>query len=220
MAPVAPHDRPAAPPAPSRQTATLNITNPVTRPVSQDVVRGSIPLWRTQIAVISATGGLDFPLRAGCRVARMLSILRMGNRAPKPAVIAKTVLAEPTPAPAPPSAVQLPAASSDSAIAIPVSDTTAVGDDVNQVVLNLNATEKTWLSITSDGKVLFSGILEPSQTKILHGHDEAKIKVGNAGGLEVRWNGKPIGPIGPRGQVRVIKFTPENFQIMSPSTTL
>jgi len=99
--------------------------------------------------------------------------------------------------------------------------TTTTGDDgVNHVVLNLSATEKTWLSITSEGKQIFSGVLEPSQTKTLTGLEMAKLKVGNAGGLEVRWNGKPIGPIGPRGQVRVVLFTPENFQILMPSQTM
>jgi hypothetical protein len=87
-------------------------------------------------------------------------------------------------------------------------------DGINRVVLNLAATEKTWLSITSDGKQVFSGILEPSQTKVLTGMDIAKVKVGNAGGLEVRWNGKPIGPIGSRGEVREVLFTPENFEIL------
>jgi cytoskeletal protein RodZ len=97
--------------------------------------------------------------------------------------------------------------------------TTETGPDgVNHVVLNLSATETTWLSITSEGKNIFSGILEPSQTKTLRASDVAKMKVGNAGGLDVRWNGKSIGPIGPRGQVRVVLFTPENFQIL-PSTT-
>jgi cytoskeleton protein RodZ len=98
--------------------------------------------------------------------------------------------------------------------------TTTGPDGVNRVVLNLSATEKTWLSITSDGKEIFSGVLEPSQTKTLTGLDVAKMRVGNAGGLEVRWNGKPIGPIGPRGQVRVVLFTPENFQILAPSQPL
>src|SRR5579862_4089198 len=98
--------------------------------------------------------------------------------------------------------------------------TTTGADGVNHVVLNLSATEKTWLSISSDGKQIFSGILEPSQTKTLTGLDVAKLKVGNAGGLEVRWNGKAIGPIGPRGQVRVVLFTPENFQILAPSQPL
>ncbi|HLH40822.1 MAG TPA: RodZ domain-containing protein [Bryobacteraceae bacterium] len=97
---------------------------------------------------------------------------------------------------------------------------TTGADGVNHVVLNLSATEKTWLSITSEGKQIFSGVLEPSQTKTLTGLDVAKMKVGNAGGLEVMWNGKPIGPIGPRGQVRIVLFTPDNFQILTPNQAL
>jgi cytoskeletal protein RodZ len=95
-------------------------------------------------------------------------------------------------------------------------------DGINQVVLNLSATEKTWLSITSEGKHLFSGFLEPSQTKTLTGLDVAQMTVGNAGGIEVRLNGKPIGPIGKSGQVRRVVFTPDNFEVLPldlPPTT-
>jgi len=87
-------------------------------------------------------------------------------------------------------------------------------DGINHVVLNLSATEKTWLSITSEGKRLFSGFLEPSQTKTLTGLDAAQMTVGNAGGIEVRLNGKPIGPIGKSGQVRRVVFTPDNFEVL------
>jgi cytoskeleton protein RodZ len=87
-------------------------------------------------------------------------------------------------------------------------------DGLNQVVLNLAATEKTWLSITSEGKRLFSGFLEPRQTKTLTGLDAAQMTVGNAGGIEVRLNGKPIGPIGKSGQVRRVVFTPDNFEVL------
>jgi cytoskeleton protein RodZ len=99
-------------------------------------------------------------------------------------------------------------------------------DGINQVVLNLSAREKTWLSITSEGKRLFSGFLEPSQTKTLTGLEAARMTVGNAGGIEVRLNGKPIGPIGKSGQVRVVVFTPDNFEVLPlaipvpPSETL
>jgi cytoskeleton protein RodZ len=103
----------------------------------------------------------------------------------------------------------------------PTVDVTTASDGLNHVVLNLSATEKTWLSITSAGKQVFSGVLEPSQTKTVTGLDAAQMKVGNAGGLEVRWNGKPIGPIGRRGEVRTVVFTPENFQILAtPSDPL
>jgi len=87
-------------------------------------------------------------------------------------------------------------------------------DGINHVVLNLSATEKTWLSISSEGKRLFSGFLEPSQTKTLTGLDVARMTVGNAGGIEVRLNGKPIGPIGKSGQVRTVLFTPDNFEVL------
>jgi len=89
-------------------------------------------------------------------------------------------------------------------------------DGVNHIVLTLSATEATWLSISADGKRIFSGVLQPSQTKTLSGSDVAKMKVGNAGGIEVLWNGKAIGPIGPRGQVRDVLFTKDNFEIIQP----
>jgi len=145
------------------------------------------------------------------------------NRSPQPAPppiarVETATVAQPAPIA---TAVKIEAPASAPAQPPSIDVTTTTGaDGLNHVVLNLSATEKTWLSITSDGKQIFSGVLEPSQTKTLTGLDAAKLKVGNAGGLEVRWNGKPIGPIGPRGQVRVVLFTPENFQILSPSQTL
>lgn len=84
------------------------------------------------------------------------------------------------------------------------------------VVLKLSATERTWLSISSDGKEIFAGILQPSESKTLTGLDRATMKVGNAGGIEVRWNGKVIAPLGTRGQVLTIRITPEDFEIVPP----
>jgi cytoskeleton protein RodZ len=91
-------------------------------------------------------------------------------------------------------------------------------NDANHVVLNLSATEQVWLSITnSEGKQIFSGVLQPSQTKTLTAADAAEMKVGNAGGIEVRLNGKEIGPLGGRGQVKTVLFTaPDKFQIVEP----
>jgi cytoskeleton protein RodZ len=143
------------------------------------------------------------------------------NKAPQPVAIRVPQPVETPAATAVTTAAPSPAPSNDSNGAPTVSVTTTTGSDgVNHLVLNLSATEETWLSITSDGKQIFSGVLQPSQTKTLTTPEVAKMRVGNAGGLEVRWNGKSIGPIGPRGQVRVIVFTPENFQIFGPSQTL
>jgi cytoskeleton protein RodZ len=99
-------------------------------------------------------------------------------------------------------------------VEVTAAETQTTIDGINHVVLNLAATEKTWLSITSEGKRIFSGFLEPSQTKTLTGLDAARMTVGNAGGINVLLNGKPIGPIGKSGQVRVVLFTPDNFEVL------
>ena len=92
----------------------------------------------------------------------------------------------------------------------------APSGEVNGVVLKLSATEKTWLSISSGGKEIFAGTLQPSESKTLTGLDQAIMRVGNAGGIEVLLNGKPVGPLGTRGQVLTIRITPEDFEIVPP----
>lgn len=86
-----------------------------------------------------------------------------------------------------------------------------------KVMLDLLAREETWLSVYSDGKRVFSGILAPNQSKTIEGKEFAKMKVGNAAGLEVRLNGRLISPLGGRGQVLTVLFTPDNFQIVPQS---
>jgi cytoskeletal protein RodZ len=86
----------------------------------------------------------------------------------------------------------------------------------NKVTLDLLAHEATWVSVSSDGKPVFSGILQPNQSKTVGGKESAKMRVGNAAGIEVRLNGKLLGPLGARGQVLIVLFTPDNFQIFSP----
>jgi cytoskeletal protein RodZ len=87
--------------------------------------------------------------------------------------------------------------------------------DGSRVELALTATEETWLSVSSDGAPVFSGLLEANQTKTIEGKEFAKLRIGNAAGLEVRLNGKPLGPLGAHGQVRDLVFTPDKFQFVS-----
>ncbi len=100
------------------------------------------------------------------------------------------------------------------AAAAPVAAAAPAG---SRVELALTATEETWLSVSSDGTPVFSGLLEANQTKTIEGKEFAKLRVGNAAGLEVRLNGKPLGPLGAHGQVRDLVFTSDKFQVASPS---
>jgi hypothetical protein len=96
--------------------------------------------------------------------------------------------------------------------------TTTSPDGVHHIELSISASEETWVSVTSAGKSVFSGVLQPAQTKVLTGLEAARLRVGNAGALNVQVNGKEIGPLGERGQVRVVVVTPDGFNIM-PGTT-
>jgi cytoskeleton protein RodZ len=92
-----------------------------------------------------------------------------------------------------------------------------IGDPSGEVRLEITATEPTWVSITPDGKQAFAGVLEATQVKTVAAREGARIRVGNAGGLQVRLNGKPIGPVGPAGQVRTLVVNKDGYQVLNPA---
>jgi cytoskeleton protein RodZ len=110
--------------------------------------------------------------------------------------------------PAPAASNQAPAPATEPVAAAPPSA------DAAAVRVGLSADEKTWVSISSDGKNVFASSLEAHQTKIVEASEKVRLLIGNAGGLEISLNGKPIGPIGPKGQIRVVELTPAGFQIV------
>jgi hypothetical protein len=85
------------------------------------------------------------------------------------------------------------------------------------ISLNIAATEKTWLEVTADGKRIFMGVLEPGQSQSMRTSESARMVVGNAGGITVQKAGRDIGPIGPRGQVRVVHLTKDQVEILEPN---
>ena len=102
----------------------------------------------------------------------------------------------------------------------PQSDATASTEPEGVFHVELSVAERTWLSIVSDGKQIFSGILEPAETKVLEGHETARIRTGNAGAVSLVFNGRPIGSLGPRGQVRTVIFTKDNYEVLEPPARL
>jgi cytoskeleton protein RodZ len=118
------------------------------------------------------------------------------------------------PSPAAVSPAPITAAPTTPAAPTPAPEAAPTSADAAHVRVGLSADEKTWVSISSDGKNVFANSLEPHETKIIEASEKVRLLVGNAGGVEISLNGKPIGPIGPRGQVRVVELTPAGFQIV------
>jgi cytoskeleton protein RodZ len=109
---------------------------------------------------------------------------------------------------------QTPDAASSLIRKAPTQDKAEPNETAAGFTLELSATERAWLSIIADGKPSFRGILEKAETKVLEGHRTARIRTGNAGGVKVVFNGNPLGAVGPRGQIRTVLFTKNNYEVL------
>jgi cytoskeletal protein RodZ len=82
--------------------------------------------------------------------------------------------------------------------------------------IQLSAIEQTWLSVVTDGKEVYNGILRKAETKMVEGHELTRIRTGNAGGVEVVFNGRNLGPLGSRGQARTVVFSRNGYEMVQP----
>ena len=86
----------------------------------------------------------------------------------------------------------------------PIPQSAPVQQSVQVVV---KASQATWVSLAADGKAFFAGTLKANETREVSATEQVKLVAGNAGGLIVSLNGRELEPIGPQGQVRVVRLT-------------
>jgi len=82
------------------------------------------------------------------------------------------------------------------------------------VRVTITADEPVWVLARADSKYVFSATMDPNTTRTVEGNKDVIIRLGNAGGVTISLNGKPIGPAGPKGQVRTLQFTSGGFQMV------
>jgi cytoskeleton protein RodZ len=82
------------------------------------------------------------------------------------------------------------------------------------VRVELTADEPVWVLVRSDGKYLFSGTLSAKESRTIEAASTVLLRLGNAGGVTITLNGKSVGPVGPKGQVRTVQFTSGGFEIV------
>lgn len=67
--------------------------------------------------------------------------------------------------------------------------------------LSVSITERCWVRVVADGKVIFERSMVAGEHATWHARKSIRIKVGNASGIDVTYNGVRIGPLGKSGQV-------------------
>ena len=71
----------------------------------------------------------------------------------------------------------------------------------NQLVLDLEATELSWVVVQIDNGSPQESLLRPGEKSQWKGQDQFVLTLGNAGGVKAELNGQPQKPFGPSGKV-------------------
>jgi cytoskeletal protein RodZ len=79
--------------------------------------------------------------------------------------------------------------------------------------LALKTKEESWVQVKADGKVLMEGVLAPNSSKSFDANKEIVIKLGNAPGVELAYNGKPLPQFdnAARGKTKTLTFTQQGL---------
>jgi cytoskeleton protein RodZ len=94
----------------------------------------------------------------------------------------------------------------------PVAATTSV-QEKKPIALQLKAIEETWLSLQADDQSGKEMILKPGEGMTVQASGRILMKLGNAGGLDLVLNGKPLGKPGKSGEVLTLIVTPQGVEV-------
>jgi len=87
-----------------------------------------------------------------------------------------------------------------------------------EFVVGLEAHEESWVSITADGKTHSSELLPAGSERAIRGRKEIVVRLGNAGGVDLRFNGKKVNSGGDFGEVKTITFGPTGLILSTPAS--
>jgi len=77
------------------------------------------------------------------------------------------------------------------------------------LILSATVIEEVWVNIAIDGKEKVQELLLAGDSRTWEAEDSLKIRVGNAGGIDLELNGEPLEPLGEKGQVATRTFVKE-----------
>lgn len=107
------------------------------------------------------------------------------------------------PAPAEAASAQRPAEPKRQASPAESADAPASGKAFSVQIV---AKEDSWISIVADGKSVMERVLTADKRKNVKAGKTLVLRTGNAGGIEVSFNGRPLGALGNENEPRTLTF--------------
>jgi cytoskeleton protein RodZ len=78
--------------------------------------------------------------------------------------------------------------------------------------IRVRAREEAWVSLTVDGKPIPSSLLKPGEERQVEAHRRVILKTGNAGGVDVTLNGKPLALDAKPNEVKTLVFNSQGIE--------
>lgn len=209
---------------------------------NRPVQRAGFPIMPVLILLVVAAGGIG-----GWKVYQDRLAERQKREASSPAVPPATapVAAAPagnsnqpaTPAPAAPRSSQPPPARGTVQAASPAPKSSAASAEITPVrpatpessatnaspeapfEVTIRPKDPAWVSIKSDGQYVVRGIIRPPDVKTIHATNQVVFFTGNAGAIEVAFNGKSVPLTGGLNEEQVLVFDSRGLMPKAPSKT-
>jgi cytoskeleton protein RodZ len=84
------------------------------------------------------------------------------------------------------------------------------------LVLQIAATERSWVAVDADGKTVLQGVFEPGQVKTVQAQKAFDVVTGNAQGIVLTLNGQTLKPLGREGEVKSVHLTRDDLKNAGP----
>jgi cytoskeleton protein RodZ len=95
---------------------------------------------------------------------------------------------------------------------VPTPDQAQKQTDAKPFTVVVKTNESSWISIKADGNPVAERIFDPGEEQSMSATKEITIMIGNAGGVDVSFNGTSQGVLGQKDKARTLVFTPAGLQ--------
>lgn len=82
--------------------------------------------------------------------------------------------------------------------------------------VHLRAEEDSWVTVTADGRQITKGLLSAGDERSIRAGKQIIVHLGNAGGVQVAFNGKDLPSLGQPGEVKTLAFGPNGREAYTP----
>ena len=84
--------------------------------------------------------------------------------------------------------------------------------DLGGLILQIQAIEETWIALQVDSDLPWDITLRAGETFSQRANNHMKLKIGNAGGVNLTFNGEDLGSLGDSGKVVRLSLTPKGYE--------